>query len=94
MRITDVNNPNQGFNYDLGSMVALNCSADGRFGPVVTTWTSTCTGSCFVLAQSSQGLVRRDVLHAVDSGNHTCSVVDDVGNTGSATVEVQVSGRT
>ena len=53
---------------------------------------STCSGDCFVLQQSSQEIVMRDVLHSVDSGNHTCSVVDDVGNTGSTTVEVLVSG--
>ena len=34
----------------------------------------------------------KDILHAVDSGNHTCTVVDDVGNTGSSAVELLVSG--
>ena len=75
-----------------GSSVELTCSADGRFGPVVTTWTSTCTGSCFVLQQSTQVSITRDVLHAVDSGIHTCTVVDDVGNTGNSTIEINVSG--
>lgn len=71
----------------------LMCSTDGRFGPVDTTWTSTCMGTCFVLQQSSQKLISKDVVHSVDSGNHTCTVVDDVGNTGNSTVEIRISGK-
>ena len=93
MTITNGDNADQGPIYIPGSTLLLNCSADGRFGPVITTWTSTCTGSCFVLQESAQELIMKDVLHSVDSGNHTCTVVDDVGNTGNATVEVLVSGR-
>ena len=78
--------------YTPGSSVQFMCSASGQFGPVVTTWTSTCSGSCFVLQQSAQQSIRKDILHAVDSGNHTCSVEDDVGNTGSSTIELLVSG--
>lgn len=84
--------PDQGPVYSPGSELSLTCSADGRFGPFMTSWTSTCTGSCFVLQQSSQETITTAVLHSVDSGNHTCSVVDDVGNTGYSTIEVQVSG--
>ena len=83
---------NQGPLYYSGSSVTLTCSADPRFGPFVTTWTSTCSGNCFVLQQSSQNSVTETVLHAADSGNHTCMVVDDVGNTGSAALEMIVSG--
>ena len=84
--------PDQGPIYSPGSTVLLTCSADGQFGPVLTTWTSTCMGSCFVLQQSAQESIMKDVLHAVDSGNHTCTVVDDVGNIGNSTVEILVSG--
>jgi len=31
-------------------------------------------------------------LHAIDSGTHTCSVVDAVGNVGMATIEINVIG--
>ena len=34
----------------------------------------------------------KTVLHAVDGGNHTCAVEDDVGNTGNSTIEMLVSG--
>ena len=33
-----------------------------------------------------------EVLHSVDSGNHTCTVMDDVGNVGNSTIEMGVSG--
>ena len=84
--------PDQGATYSPGSTVQLMCSADGRFGPVVTTWTSTCMGSCFVTQQSNQESIMKTVLHAVDGGNHTCAVEDDVGNTGNSTIEMLVSG--
>jgi len=32
-------------------------------------------------------------LHAIDSGTHTCSVVDAVGNVGMATIEINVIGK-
>ena len=32
-------------------------------------------------------------LHAIDSGTHTCSVVDAVGNVGMATTEINVLGK-
>ena len=84
--------PNQGPVYFAGSNVTLTCSVDHRFAPVVITWTSTCFENCFVLQQSSQRDIVGTVLHARDSGNHTCSVVDSVGNYGSATLEMKVSG--
>ena len=82
----------QGPVYSLGSTLMLMCSVDGRYGPINITWTSTCTGMCFVLQQSSQVLVTKNILHSVDSGNHTCMVVDDVGHIGSSTVEIRVEG--
>ena len=78
--------------YTLGSTLMLMCSVDGRYGPVNISWTSTCTGVCFVVQQSSQVLITKSVIHSVDSGNHTCTAVDDVGNTGSSTVEIRVEG--
>lgn len=47
-----------------------------------------------MLKQSSQESITSTLLHSADSGNHTCTVIDDVGNTGSATVEMLVSGMT
>ena len=89
--ITD-SDPDQGPIYAPGSAVMLTCRADGRFGPVDTTWTSTCSGRCFVLEQAMQPSIMMDLLHAVDGGNHTCLVEDDVGNTGNSTIEMKISG--
>ena len=85
--------PDHGPVYAPGSFIQLMCSVDGPFPIAVTRWNSTCTGNCFVLQQSAQQSIMKDILHAADSGNHTCTVVDDVGNTGSATMEIIVSGK-
>lgn len=45
-----------------------------------------------MLRQSSREEITTDVLHSVDAGNHTCTVMDHVGHTGNATIEIQVSG--
>ncbi len=90
--IEDAATPEQGSIYAPGSTVMLTCSADGRFGPVVITWTSTCRGNCFVLQQSAQDVIMKNALHSVDEGNHTCNVVDDFGNTGNSTFEIEVTG--
>ena len=82
----------QGPNYTPGSSVELMCSVDGPFEAITITWNSTCSGDCFVLQQSSQQLIMKEILHSVDSGNHTCIIVDDVGNVGSGTIEMHVIG--
>lgn len=91
--ITDVTSPDRGTKYVPGSSVQLQCLADSRFAPVVTIWNSTCNGSCFVLQQTAQEVIMTDVLHSADSGNHSCAVIDDVGNTGHATIEMNVVGE-
>ena len=92
VEITNTIDPDQGPDYVPGSTVQLMCSAEGPFDIISTVWNSTCTGGCFVLQQMSQPLVTKDILHSIDSGNHTCTITDDVGNYGSATIEVQVAG--
>ena len=91
--ITDVTDPNRGTEYAPGSSVQLQCVADSRFAPFVITWNSTCNASCFVLQQLTQEVIMTDVLHSTDSGNHSCTVVDDVGNTGHVTIEMHVVGE-
>ena len=93
VEITNLVDPDQGSDYTPGSTVQLVCSADGPFDITSTVWNSTCTGGCFVLQQTSQPLIMKDILHSTDSGNHTCTIIDDVGNSGSATVEIQVTGK-
>lgn len=91
--IVDTSYPDRGTEYIPGSSVQLHCLADSRFAPVVTTWNSTCNGNCFVLQQTFQEVIMTDVLHSTDSGNHSCMVVDDVGNTGHATIEMHIVGE-
>ena len=55
-------------------------------------WTSTCSGDCFIYSQNT-GTILQNVLHSVDSGNHTCYVIDYVGHSGSASIEMAVTGR-
>lgn len=91
--ILDISDLDQGAKYTPGSSVQLQCLADSRFAPVVTTWNSTCNGSCFVLQQTTREVITTDVLHSVDSGNHSCTVTDDVGNIGHAMKEMHVVGE-
>ena len=76
------------------SSVNLTCSVSGLYhSPLSYQWTSTCTGSnCFVLSGSTP-MLSESSLHSVDSGNHTCLVTDALGNSGSATVEILVTGK-
>ena len=55
-------------------------------------WSSTCTGNCFVTSQMSQS-VTRDALLSSDSGNHTCTVLDSAGNSGSDSMTISVIGK-
>ena len=79
--------------YQAASSVTLTCEIDdtGTFAPLTYQWTSTCLGDCFVRDQTSP-VVSREGLRAIDAGSHTCTVTDDVGNTGSASVEIIVTG--
>ena len=86
-----MNNPTHGNDYLPGSTIVLNCSVSNPIGPEVYLWSSTCMGNCFVQGQT-ESTIEKNILHSVDSGNHTCTITDDVGNTGSATYEVRVTG--
>ena len=79
--------------YEAGSPVVLTCQANGGALPLTYYWNSTCDGgSCFVLGEITQP-VESIALHSRDSGIHTCSVTDYVGNTGTATIQMTVSGN-
>lgn len=79
--------------YQAASLVTLTCEIDetGTFAPLTYQWTSTCPGDCFVRDQTSP-VVSREGLRSIDAGSHTCTVTDDVGNTGSASIEMTVTG--
>lgn len=77
--------------YQAGSSVTLTCQAYGGSPPLTYVWNSTC-GNCFVLEEMTQS-VTRSALHSRDSGIHTCSVVDYVGHSGLAIIQMTVSGK-
>lgn len=77
--------------YQAGSSVTLTCQAYGGSLPLTYVWNSTCE-NCFVIEVIMQS-VTRSALHSRDSGIHTCSVVDYVGHTGFAVIQMTVSGR-
>ena len=79
--------------YRVASSVTLTCEIDdtGTFVPLTYQWTSTCLGDCFVRDQTSP-VVSREGLRSIDAGSHTCTVTDDVGNMGSASVEMAITG--
>ena len=90
--IVDTSGPLQDFLYTPGSSVMLSCVVQGAVEPITYQWTSTCSADCFILGQQSNSVVEKEIIHSIDSGNHTCTVLDDVGNSENLTIEMQVTG--
>ena len=59
--------------------------------PFTYQWSSTCSGECFVDGQTT-AVIMQSALRSIDSGTHTCTVTDDVGNSGSASIDIAVVG--
>ena len=79
--------------HQASSSLNLTCGRSGQSNTQISyQWSSTCTGNCFVLGGRVSNLMQT-ALHSIDSGNHTCSVIDAFGNRGMATVEIIVSGK-
>ena len=75
------------------SPINLTCSVSGNFSASLTyEWSSTCTGNCFIL-QAMVPMLTKSSLHSVDSGNHTCTVSDSLGYSGSSTIEIKINGE-
>ena len=82
-----------GPDYHAATSLNISCgTVANMYEPATYAWTSTCTGDCFLLG-STNATVTQPVLHSIDSGSHTCSVTDAVGNTGEATINVNVFGK-
>ena len=81
----------------VGTPYQLDCqignSPTSFIGPVMYEWTSTCSGECFVLRQPGSATVSTQHLKAADSGTHTCTVTDSVGNQGRANVNILATGN-
>ena len=91
--ITGNPDPQNYTEFEPGTSVRFECIPQQGFEPHYFQWSSTCTGSYFVLQTPKDNVVEKTILHAADSGSHTCTVTDDVGNTGNATVVVTVTGK-
>ena len=79
--------------HQASSSINLTCTVMGMYStPLTYHWTSTCTGKCFVLLGRTPTLTESS-LHSIDSGNHTCTVTDALGNSGTASTEIVVSGK-
>ena len=79
--------------YQAATPVNVMCRVSGDYyTPVTFQWSSTCTGDCFIL-DSNLPNVNQSALHSIDSGLHTCTVIDAVGNTGSASIRMNVVGK-
>lgn len=92
--VTSSPEPGEDASYAAGSSVTLTCEAsgDGIVGALTFTWTSTCSlGNCFVQG-ASNAEVSSTSLHSRDSGTHTCTVTDEVGNFGSVNHDMNVIG--
>ena len=77
----------------VGEPLVLHCQLDitsGVVGALMYEWTSTCSGECFVRGNTPS--ISTDFLRATDSGTHTCTVTDSVGNVGSASVAISATG--
>ena len=82
-----------GIRHQASSSLNLTCTVSGiSNAPLTYQWTSTCADNCFVLGSEDSTLFS-NALHSIDSGNHTCSVTDALGNIGTATTEIIVEGK-
>ena len=58
--------------------------------PVTYRWASSCSGQCSVAGQTDD-TVTISLLRSIDSGTHTCTVTDNVGNTGNGSLNFKVA---
>ena len=89
--------PDQSSHYNLpnfraASSVTLHCIAEGASGYVEYRWSLTCR-SCFA-SNSYSASISEQFLRSRDTGEHTCTVRDGAGNSGSYTQEMNITGLT
>ena len=82
-----------GIRHQASSSLNLTCTVSRlASAPLTYQWTSNCNGNCFVL-HNEDSTIFSNALHSIDSGNHTCSVTDALGNIGTAMTEIVVHGK-
>ena len=77
--------------YRPASSVTLTCESDG-VGLLRYQWSSTCSTSCFA-SDSTSNAISTDILKSNDAGEHTCTVTDAAGHTGSAVTAMRLMGK-
>ncbi len=78
-------------NFRAASPVTLRCMVEGASGSVEYRWSSTCS-SCFA-SNSYSASISEQFLRSKDSGEHTCTIRDSAGNSGSYTQEMNIVGK-
>ena len=73
--------------------LTLTCEVTGGTEEYSYQWSSNCTGNCFLTSQTTMS-VSQEALQSIDSGNHTCAVMDSAGNTGSGSTIINTQGTT
>ena len=81
---------NEAFTYPAGLSVTLTCNAEEGYQQPSYLWNSTCN-NCLVHGQTTKSVIL-PILHSRDTGSHTCMVTDYIGHTGSATIEMRITG--
>ena len=80
----------------MASSVELTCVVHGAAGHVSYSWSSTGSEDCFAQGIDNQS-VSALILRPADSGSHTCTATDFVGQdcnrTTSASVEMNIVGK-
>ncbi len=77
--------------FEAASSVELSCTASG-VTPFTAVWTSTCSGDCFILGVTESSLYV-DSVHYIDSGTHSCTLTDALGDSGMASISMSIGGK-
>ena len=79
--------------YHVATSVTLICQVGlEAVQPVTYRWSSSCSGQCSVAGQMDD-TVTISLLRSIDSGTHTCTVTDNVGNIGNGSLHFNVTGE-
>ena len=78
-------------NYKTNTDVTFTCRVEGASGDVKYQWSSTADRQ--LLADSNSRFLTKNMLDSNDTGNYTCTAMDDNNNNGSGTTEVEVVGE-
>ena len=71
------------------------CRVQGTSGVINFQWSSTCRDCPFqsTKPESTSNVLHRPALHSGDTGTHTCTVNDNQGSAGTASIVMNVKGK-